>query len=49
MKTSEFPDKLVTMKKYGHRSMNDNVKTPVDEISERKKIYDYRYQRESDD
>ena len=43
MKTSKFPDKLVPMKKYnGIRSINDNFKTPVDEISEPKKIYDNR-------
>ena len=43
MKTSKFPDKLVPMKKYnGNRSINDNFKTPVDEISEPKKLYDYR-------
>jgi len=43
MKTSKFPDKLVPTKKYnGNRSINDNFKTPVDEICERKKIYDYR-------
>ena len=43
MKTSKFPDMLVPTKKYnGNRSINDNFKTPVDEISEPKKIYDNR-------
>ena len=43
MKTSKFPDKLVPTKNYiGNRSINDNFKTPVDEISEPKQIYDNR-------
>ena len=43
MKTSKFPDKLVPTKKYnGSRSINDNFKIQVDEISEPRKIYDYR-------
>ena len=34
---------LVTTKKYtGTRSINDNFKTPVDEISAVKKLYDSR-------
>jgi len=40
MKTSKFPDMLVPTKKYtGTRSINDNFKTPVDEISAPKKLY----------
>ena len=43
MKTSKFPDMLVPTKKYnGTRSINDNFKTPVDEISAPKKLYDNR-------
>ena len=43
MKTSKFPDKLVPTKNYnGTRSINDNFKIPVDEISEPKKLYVYR-------
>ena len=43
MKTSKFPGMLVPTKKYnGTRSINDNFKTPVDEISAPKKLYDNR-------
>jgi len=43
MNTSKFPDMLVAAKKYnGTRSLNDNFKTPVDEISAPKKLYDNR-------
>jgi hypothetical protein len=43
MKTSKFPAKLVPQKNYnGNRSINDNFKTTVDEISEPKKFYDNR-------
>ncbi len=43
MKTSKFPDMLVLTKKYnGIRSINDNFKTSVDEISAPKKLYDNR-------
>jgi hypothetical protein len=43
MKTLKFPDMLVPTKKYnGTRSINENSKTPVDEISAPKKLYDNR-------
>ena len=43
MKTSKFPDMLVPTKTYnGIRSINDNFKTPVDEISAPKNLYDNR-------
>ena len=43
MKTSKFPDLLVPTKKHnGTRSINDNFKTPVDEISAPKKLYGNR-------
>jgi hypothetical protein len=43
MKTSKVPDKLVPSKNYnGSRSINDKFRTPVDGISEPRKIYDDR-------
>src|SRR5688572_14376170 len=46
MKTLKFPDKSMPAKNYnGNRSINDNFKTPVAEISEPKKIYDNRISR----
>ena len=43
MKTSKFPDLLVPTKKYnGTQAINDNFKTPVDEISAPKKFYGNR-------
>jgi len=41
MKTLKFPAQAVTTKKYNATpSINDNVRTTVDEISKQKKIYD---------
>jgi hypothetical protein len=43
MKTSKFPHLLLLTKKYtGVPSTKDNLKTPVDEISASKKLYDSR-------